>query len=88
MPCTLVTSYQCFRGCNTSIPFYPEGEILLSVRAHVSTHQKTGMFITTVMTASFHAYVQAVSYGIEYSSICNKIVEYCVLFDTLREECK
>ena len=44
------------------------------------------MFITTAMTASFHAYVQAVSYGIEYSSVYNKVVEYCVLFDTLGEE--
>jgi hypothetical protein len=43
-------------------------------------------FITTAMTAWFHAYVQAVSNGIEHSSVCKKLLEYCVLFDTLGEE--
>jgi hypothetical protein len=31
--------------------------------------------------------VQAVSCSIEHSSVCTKVVEYCVLFDTLGEEC-
>lgn len=33
-----------------------------------------------------HAFVQAVSCGIEHSNVCKKVVEYCVLFDTLGEE--
>jgi hypothetical protein len=45
------------------------------------------MFITTAISASFHAHVRAVSCGIERSSVCKKAVEYYVLFDTLGEEC-
>jgi len=44
------------------------------------------MFITTAISASFHANVQAISCGIEHSSVCKRVVHYCVLFDTLREE--
>ena len=45
------------------------------------------MFITTAMTVSFHAYVLALSYGIEHSSLCKKAVDYFVLFDTWEQEC-
>jgi hypothetical protein len=58
----------------------------LSVRVHFITHQKTVKIITTSMSAPFNVYMQAVSCGVEHSSVCKKVVHYCVLFDTLREE--
>ena len=38
------------------------------------------------MSALFNVYMQAVSCGIEHSIVCKKVVHYCVLSDTLREE--
>jgi hypothetical protein len=58
--------------------FYPEDGgvgfcvILLSVRIRVVLHQKTVMFITTTISALFHAYVQEVSCGVEHISVFKK----------------
>jgi hypothetical protein len=54
---------------------------------HVTTHQKTVIFNSIGVIASFYAYVQAVSCGIEHSSGCKKAVEYFILFVTSGEEC-
>jgi len=46
------------------------------------------MFITTVVSVSIRAYVQALSCGIEHSSVCKKAVEYCVLTLWERKVCE
>jgi predicted permease len=93
MPCTLVASYQHREICSlyhsSTLKMVAAGfcVTLLTVRVHVITHQKTVMFIINAISASFHAYVQAVSCGIEHSSVCKKVVHYYVLLDVLGEKC-
>jgi len=60
LPCTLVASYQCFISL-----FQPEdggSRFLCNIADYLLeymsiTHHKTVVFITTAVTASFHAYV-------------------------------